>query len=191
MLDYISQIEPLESAGKTDAEIASYYNPITSSPIPCAELKVLLEESGLVSEDPVTGNRVGSLVDHYAGLPNGTEKSLLGWFISHVFGRGVEISSDEQPRAGQVALVVAGLPAGMAGVVDSMYALSGGKPYESVTAADVASVRDAYDAEVANSVRVDEIEQLKAEIENTYINPAISDGSSSADQVRANIKANL
>jgi len=75
--------------------------------------------------------------------------------------------------------------------VDSMYALGGGKPYESVTAADVASVRDAYDAEVANSVRVDEIEQLKAEIENTYINPAISDGSSSADQVRANIKANL
>ena len=191
MLDYISQIEPLESAGKTDAEIASYYNPITSSPIPCAELKVLLEESGLVSEDPVTGNRVGSLVDHYAGLSSGTEKSLLGWFISHVFGRGVEISSDEQPRAGQVALVVAGLPAEMAGVVDSMYALGGGKPYESVTAADVTSARDVYNAEVANSLRINEIEQLKAEIENTYINPAISDGVSSESEVRANIKANL
>ena len=191
MLDYISQIEPLESAGKTDAEIASYYNPITSSPIPCAELKVLLEESGLVSEDPVTGNRVGSLVDHYAGLSSGTEKSLLGWFISHVFGRGVEISSDEQPRAGQVALVVAGLPVEMAGVVDSMYALGGGKPYESVTAADVTSARDVYNAEVANSLRINEIEQLKAEIENTYINPAISDGVSIVDQVRENIKASL
>jgi len=191
MLDYISQIEPLESAGKTDAEIASYYNSITSSPIPCAELKVLLEESGLVSEDPVTGNRVGSLVDHYAGLSSGTEKSLLGWFISHVFGRGVEISSDEQPRAGQVALVVAGLPAEMAGVVDSMYALGGGKPYESVTAADVNSARDVYNAEVANSLRINEIEQLKAEIENTYINPAISDGVSIVDQVRENIKASL
>jgi hypothetical protein len=38
---------------------------------------------------------------------------------------------------------------------------------------------------------VDAIQQLKAEIENTWINPALSDAASTADEVRAAIKAGL
>lgn len=191
MLNYVTQIAPLENAGKTDAEIVSYYNVITAKPIPCSDLKIILEESGLVVEDPVTGSRVGSLIDHYTGLPAGNEKMLLGWFISHVFGRGVEVSCHVQPRAGQVDMVCAGLPVEMSAVVDAMYALGGGKPYAALTTAIVASVRNTYNAQTAEKIRKIEIEQLRAEIENNFISVALGDGVTTATDLRATIKTDL
>jgi hypothetical protein len=57
--------------------------------------------------------------------------------------------------------------------------------------ADIAASRNHHAADLAEQQRRIEITALQAEIENTWINPAISDGVSTADQVRASIKAGL
>jgi hypothetical protein len=190
-LDYVSDIQPLEAAGMTDAQIASYFADRTAHPVPCSEAKILLEESGLVFEDPVTRMRGGALIDYYVSLPSSELKLLLGWFISHVFGRGEIVTTDTQPRASQVVATVASLPAPMQAVGTALIALGGGQPMGDLTAADVAAVRDAHLALVAEPSRRAAIDALRVEIENTWLNPAMGDGVSTAEQVRAAIKAGL
>ena len=191
MLDYNSQVKPLEDAGLTDAEIAQHFAAATANAIPCYDAKLELEEAAVVREDPVTGQRVGSLIDHYNGLADGDEKQLLGWFISHVFGRGQNVTANEYPRSIQVSLVMAGLPAEMATVSAAIIALGGGQPFAETVEADVVASRQAETDRQAEIARQDSIGALQAEIENTWINPAIADGESTAEQVRAAIKAGL
>ena len=56
---------------------------------------------------------------------------------------------------------------------------------------DVIAARESYNAIVADEQRMQGIEQLRAEIDNVWVNPAVSDGVSTADEVRAAIKAGL
>lgn len=140
-LDYLSQIKPLEDEGQTDQQIADYYRYRTVGPIECSDAKVVLEESGLVIEDPITRVRSGTLVDRYNAMTNPQLKALLGWFISHVFGRGVQISSHTNPRDAQLAAVLADLPPAMQAVGQQLIALGGGQPNIALTAADVAQTR--------------------------------------------------
>ena len=107
MIDYLSQVKPLEDQGLTDAEIAYSIASQTLKAMPCYDSKLVLEEAGLVREDPVTGQRTGSLIDHYQAMADAQLKSLTGWYISHVFGRGENINSHEYPRSSQVAQVMA------------------------------------------------------------------------------------
>lgn len=191
MLDYNTQVKPLEDAGLTDAEIAQHLASVTAKSIPCYDAKLLLEESGLVEEDPVTAQRVGSLIDHYSALPAGDYKKLLGWFISHVFGRGQNVVLNEYPRSVQVAGMLAGLPAEMSDAVDELLQLGGGQPFAGTVEDDVAAARQADADEQAEVQRYNDILALQAEIENTWINPASVDGVSTAAEVRAAIKAGL
>ena len=110
-IDYLRDVKPFEDAGMTDAEIAFHLASRTAQSISCDAAKIVLEESGLVYEDPVTLARSGTLIDRYNSMPDNELRSLLGWFISHVFGRGSQISSDTNPRAVQLAAVIADLPA--------------------------------------------------------------------------------
>jgi hypothetical protein len=190
-LDYVSDIQPLEGAGMTDAQIAAYFAHKTAHSVLCSEAKILLEESGLVFEDPVTRNRGGALINYYVSLPDGELKLLLGWFISHVFGRGEVITTDTQPRASQVVAAVASLPGPMQAVGGALIALGGGQPYGTLTAADVAAIRAAHLALVAEPSRRAAIDALRVEIENTWFNPAMGDGVTTAEEVRAAIKAGL
>lgn len=190
-VDYLRDVKPFEDAGLTDAQIASHLSNRTAKPIPCGEAKVLLEESGLVVEDPVTLQRSGTLVARYNSMPNEQLKSLLGWFIAHVFGRGEQISSHENPRAVQLAAVLADLPAEMQAVGDALLQLGGGQPQAGTTEQDVADARSAYAAVIADQERQNAIDALRAEIENTWINPAMADGVSVAADVRSAIKAGL
>lgn len=189
--DYITDIQPLEQQGLDDTQIAAHLSARTANPFLCSDAKILLEETGSVVEDPVTIQRSGSLIVAYESMTDQQIKSLTAWFISHVFGRGDQVSSNTYPRSVQVATVIASLPPDLQAVGQQLIDLGGGQPDAGTTAGDVAASRAAYEAEQANEIRVQEIEQLRAEIENDYINPAISDGSSSAAQVRANIKAGL
>ena len=191
MIDYLLDIKPLEDQGLDDATIANHLSSRTLNPIPCEDTKVLLEGSGAIVEDPVTQQRSGTLIDHYASLPVGEEKSLLSWFISHVMGRGIQVTSHDYPRSIQLAIVVAGLPSSLESLASEIISLGGGQPDAGTVAADVVAARDAYNAEQAEAARQASIEQLRAEIENDYINPAIADGSSTEAQVRAAIKAGL
>ena len=191
MIDYLSQVKPLEDQGLNDAEIAYSIANQTLRAMPCYDSKLVLEESGLVREDPVTGQRTGSLIDHYQAMADAQLKSLTGWYISHVFGRGENINSHEYPRSSQVAQVMADLPAEMQPACDQLIALGGGKPYAGTVEADIGASRNQHAADQAEQQRQNEILALQAEIENDYINPAVSDGVSTANQVRAAIKAGL
>lgn len=190
-IDYLRDIKPMEDAGATDAEIAQHLASRTARAILCSEAKVVLEESGLVIEDPITGVKSGSLIDRYNAMTNPELKLLLGWFISHTFGRGTQLSSDTQPRAVQLATVLADLPVDLQPVGQQILALGGGQPDAGTVEADVVAARQAYQAEQAETARQDSIRTLQAEIENTYINPAIADGVSDEATVRAAIKAGL
>ena len=190
-IDYPSQIKPLEAQGLTDAEIAYSIANETLRPMPCYDSKLVLEEQQLVREDPVSGQREGSLISHYQAMTDPVLKSLTGWYISHVFGRGENVNSHEYPRSSQVAMVMADLPAEMQPACDQLIALGGGKPYAGTVEADIVASRNQHAADLAEQQRQSEIIALQAEIENTWINPAISDGVSTPDQVRASIKAGL
>ena len=144
MLNYESQVKPLLDEGKTSAQIAAYYEAKTAKAVPCSSVKVLLEENGLVIEDPVTRVRSGSLITYYSGLADNPGKQLLGWFISHVFGRGESIASDTQPRATQVIDTIASLPGPMKAIGTKIIELGGGQPYAGLTAAMVDTVISDY-----------------------------------------------
>ena len=189
--DYITDIQPLEQQGLDDTQIAAHLSARTDKPFLCSDAKILLEETGAVVEDPVTIQRSGSLIDAYEAMTDQQIKSLLAWFISHVFGRGEQVLSNTYPRSVQVATVIASLPPELQAVGQQLIDLGGGQPDVGTTAGDVAASRGAYEAEQANQIRVQGIEQLRAEIENVYINPAVSDGLSTEEQVRASIKAGL
>jgi hypothetical protein len=169
MIDYLSQVKPLEDNGLSDAEIAYSIANQTAKPMSCAESKIVLEENGLVVEDPVTGQRSGSLIDHYKVMSDLTLKALAGWYISHVFGRGESVNSDTYPRSSQVAQVMASLPADMQPAADALIALGGGKPYAGTTGADVVASRDRYNAEQAEQEAEQEIQIAVDALELRYI----------------------
>lgn len=171
MLDYTLDIQPLEDAGVTDDVIAAHVSTRTMQALPCSEARVILQESNAVFEDPVAGTRAGSLIDHYSGLPEGEEKSLLGWFISHVFGSGETVTTDRYPRSIQLATLVEGLPSDLEQLADAMIALGGGQPDAGTTATTVSNVRDAYFANEAMAQR-----QLVADQKfNEFMSPVLND----------------
>lgn len=168
MIDYLSQVQPLESQGLSDAEIAYSIANQTALPMPCAESKIVLEENGLVVEDPVTGQRSGALIDHYVAMTDAVLKGLTGWYISHVFGRGENVNSDSYPRSSQVAQVMAGLPVELQSAADALIALGGGKPYAGTTEADVVASRDQYNAEQAEQEAEQAIQNALDALELRY-----------------------
>ena len=169
MIDYLSQVQPLEAQGLFDAEIAYSIANQTAVPMPCADSKIVLEENGLVVEDPVTGQRSGSLIDHYVAMTDATLKSLTGWYISHVFGRGENVNSDTYPRSTQVAQVMAGLPAELQTAADALIAFGGGKPYAGTTEADVVASRAQYNAEQAEQEAEQAIQEALSSLEVRYL----------------------
>ena len=143
-LDYIRDIQPLEGS-MTDAQIADHYRHRTAGPIPCPAAKVILEENGLVIEDPTNSSiKTGTLIDRYNAMPAGQLKALLGWFVTHVFGRGEQISSDTTPRDAQLAAVLADLPPALQTVGAELIALGGGQPYLGIADTDIAQIRTDY-----------------------------------------------
>lgn len=191
--DYLSQVKTLEDAGVSDADIAYALANQTAGPIPCYDAKLILEESGLVVEDPVTGGRSGTLIDFYQGLPESDIKKLTGWFISHCFGRGNNVATQEYPRNVQVAIVMDSLPAEMQDEADALIALGGGKPYAGTTEADVVAIRDQHnadqaerEAEQAAQNAIDDLELRYITVYNANIAPLIdSQNTTEADWVAA------
>jgi len=88
-------------------------------------------------------------------------------------------------------MVMDDLPSEMQPACNQLIALGGGKPYAGTVEADIIASRNQHAADLANQQRQSEIIALQAEIENTWINPAIRDGVSTSDEVRASIKAGL
>jgi len=171
MFNYLLDIKPLEDLGLDDSAIAAHLSSRTLQPIPCEDAKVLLEGSGVVVEDPVTQQRSGLLISHYTSLPEGSEKSLLSWFISHTMGRGVQITSDSYPRSIQLAAVVSGLPASLDSIAEQIIALGGGQPDVGTTATAVSDARNDYISKEAMYQR----QETADEKWNEFLSPVLDD----------------
>jgi hypothetical protein len=124
-------------------------------------------------------------------MEDSSNKKLLAWFINHVMGEGEDVSTNEYPRSVQWASVTASMSEELQEVVALLVESAGGQPDAETEEPDVAEYRAGYTLQQLDVARVDAIQQLKAEIENTWINPALSDAASTADEVRAAIKAGL
>jgi len=169
MISYLADIEPLEGE-LSDAEIAAHLSARTAKAIPCEETLVLLEGAGAIVEDPITQQRSGTLIEHYQTL-SGSDAMLMSWFLSHLLGRGVEISSHAYPRSVQLATLVEGLPSDLGQLADAMIALGGGQPDAGATATNVSDSRDAYLADKARADR----QVVAAEKQNEYLSPVLDD----------------
>lgn len=191
MIDYLLDVKPLEDAGVDDSAIAQHLASRTANALACSDARIVLQESGAVVEDPVAGTRAGSLIDHYSGLPQGDAKSLLSWFISHCFGSGESVSTNEFPRSVQWATVTSGMGPDLQVVAEQLIEAGGGQPNADASVDDVVASREGYNVIVADQQRMEGIDQLQAEIENIWLNPALSDGVSTADDVRQLIKSGL
>jgi hypothetical protein len=190
MLDYQLDVAPLLADGLSNADVAAALSAKTSGPIKCSDARRILFESGAVVEDPVTRVRSGALIDYYSGLPDGADKSLLGWFISHC-ETGDEIGTNEYPRSVQWSGVVAGMPDDLKSLSGQLIDSAGGLGYGEVSEEEVAASVAAYEASQADIDRQNEILALQARIENDFINAALSDGESTASQIIESIKAGL
>lgn len=161
MIDYLHDVKPLES-DLSDAEIKAHLSTRTARPISAKAAKDTLLESGVVVIDPVTGNRVGPLIDHYTSLPDGKNKVLLAWFINHCLGTGQDVETNNYPRSAQFAAVEAGLPAEIAPVAVVMVNEAGGRP-NAGTAIDVDVVRQQWIVDEAARQAAEEARQAAEE----------------------------
>ena len=195
MIDYLTDIKPLQDKGVSNADIAAHLSNRTANPMNATETVYTLQDSGAVINSPVLiSQRSGTLIDYYSGLPNGQEKDLLAFFISTVFS-GSDVATNEYPRSTQFALAELNMTPDLQLVAETLVVQSGGRPDQGTTEQDVVSIQQQWEqaeaARIAEEQRQESILALQAEIENDYINPAVSDGVSTADQVRAAIKAGL
>ncbi len=195
MIDYLTDIKPLQDKGVSNTDIAAHLSNRTAQPMSATETVYTLQDSGAVINSPVLiSQRSGTLIEYYSGLPNGQEKDLLAFFVSTVFS-GSDVATNEYPRSTQFALSELNMPQDLQLVAETLVVQSGGRPDQGTSEADVVSIQQQWEqaeaARIAEEQRQQSILALQAEIENDYINPAVSDDASTADQVRAAIKAGL
>lgn len=161
-------------------------------------LHVLSAKMGLLFIDENAG-WAGDLVDYMTSLPEKDQlrtgfRKLLS--VLQLTGRQVYCHSD--PATGYLTTAITQVcqtladadvnnPYDAAAVQAEMDLLTGGRMYEGVTEADVQAAIDAK----AEQDRQDDIEALRAEIENDFINPSMADGVTTAAQLRTMIQESL
>ncbi len=164
MIDYITQVKPLEDLEMSDAEIAALLAASTASDIPVGELENYLTFQALATRNPITGAWEGPLIDEITGNVYGLGPGLSALF-SHVNKpRSTVIDTTVSPWASDAAALTAGLVA--AGLLTAQqqsdfYDLGGGLPNAGLTEADVTQSR--VDWEAAEAARQAEEEARQAE----------------------------
>ena len=154
MIDYISQVKPLEDAGMTDAEIAALLAASTASDIPIADLENFLDFESLAKRNAITGSWEGVLPDEIVNNAFGLSDGLSALFNHINKPRSVVVDTTVSPWASDAAALTAGLVA--AGLITSQqqtdfYALGGGLPNAGLTEAEVTQCR--VDWEAAEAAR--------------------------------------
>jgi hypothetical protein len=154
MIDYISQVQPLEDAGMTDAEIAALLAASTASDIPIADLENFLDFESLAKRNAITGSWEGVLPDEIINNAFGLSDGLSSLFNHINKPRSVVIDTTVSPWASDAAALTNGLLA--AGLITAQqqtdfYALGGGQPNAGLTEAEVTQSR--VDWEAAEAAR--------------------------------------
>lgn len=194
MIDYLTQVKPLEDAGFADAEIAEIIAAATATAIKIADLENFLDFQALAKRNAITAIWEGVLPDEVTNNAFGLSAGLSQLFNHLNKHRSTVVDTTVQPWAVDAKDLTNGLLA--AGLItqaqlDAFYALGNGRPNAKVVEQDVLDSRNAYNSQQTEEFRQDSIRSLQAEIENNYINPAISDGKTTAEELRAAIKAAL
>jgi hypothetical protein len=164
----------------TDAEIVAVLQTLTAGKIDPTDVRRWLRENGLWYRRP-DGSMGGTLQAVYAAA-TAQQKTGLDQFFAAVFGdSAVSLRTTEPVYAGQVWQIVqmiASLSPEAAGLVDSFYALDGGRPFKDLTAA-------AYAAQKADAARIAAADQWLAKVLNEVINPAGSAANRDLSSVKA------
>ncbi len=193
MIDYSSHVAPLESVGLEPSQIALVLSSVTNANIPVAELENLLSEESLARRNPITGAWEGVLVDKML------EGDAIGDGLEELFShlnkpRSVSIETSQRPWAEKsYSLVRALVDSGELSEVQvlKIYELAGGRIFGDVSEQDVLDAKSANDAEEADSSRKGEIIAFFASLQDEKVNPAIADGVTTVEQLKASIKAEL
>lgn len=171
-MDYLSDIQPLEQDGKTDAEIAAFLSAVTPSPILIADLENFLDFEGLAKRNPLTGAWEGTLPDEVTNNAYGLGLGLAALFSHINKPRSVHVDTTVDPWASSAHALLGGLLA--AGLItaaqyDDFYALGGGHSHDA-TAQDVADARTLWQAEEALRQAEEAQRQAEAEAAANYSN---------------------
>ena len=163
MLNYKTDILPLENAGVSDADIAAHLNSKTSNFIPSVEARYILEDNAAVLKDAVTGEKFGSLISHYNSLPaDDAGRALIAFFIERAY-EGDYIDTSVYPRSVQFKAVCDSLPEALHPVCSALVAAGGGRPHSDVSESEIATLRS--DSLAADQAAAEAAAQFEAEQE--------------------------
>lgn len=193
MIDYIKHVAPLESSGLEPSKIALVLSSVTNVNISVAELENLLSEESLARRNPITGSWEGVLVDRMA--EGGALSEGLEELFSHLNKpRSVVIeTSSVSWSAKAYSLLRLLVESGDVSEVQvlKVYELAGGRLFGDITEQEVLALKSENDAKVADVPRRSGIIAFFADLQNEKINPAIADGLTTVEQLKASIKAEL
>lgn len=164
----------------TDAEKVAILKTLTVSNIAVDSVRVWLRENLLwFRTSPTTmGGSIQAVLESDQ-TPTET-KQQLGLFWSAVFGDGAQDLLTTVPTwSGLVWTIIQGLTAAApdaAALVDSFYALDGGRPFKDLTVQQFATQR----AEAIEQAEKQAVSQAAATLMNESVNPAISAGDRAA-----------
>ena len=164
MIDYQFEIKPLQDQGISNANIAVHLNSKTAMPM-STESRYVLQDSGAVLVDPVSGEKFGSLISYYSTLAEGDAKNLIAFFLERIYS-GQSVDTSAYPRSIQFASVEATLPADLQAVCARLVdEVGGGRPNTGITEADVVASQEAWEAAEAERIAQEEAAAAEAEAE--------------------------
>jgi len=171
MINYATDILPLQQAGVSNADISVHLSSRTATAMKSDSSQYALENAGAVLTDPVAINqRTGTLIAYYESMPAGEEKNLVAWFISEIF-TGNDVNTHEYPRSSQFAAVQAGLPSDLQQVASELVSLAGGRPDDPTSEQQVVEIQAAYEAEQLINQQLAALDQQYWMLHNLHIAP--------------------
>jgi hypothetical protein len=182
----MNAFEKAQSLGLTgtDAEIVSSLQALTSGPIEPQRVRQWSREQGLWFRKP-DGSMGGTLAAAYP-IATEVQQAALDQFFAAIWGDSLTTLNTTELALAQTVwgLVqqIAGLNPTAAGLVDSFYALDGGRPYKDTTVTEYASQR-------ADFQRLRDADNWLAAAMNEIISPAASDPVRSLASLRAAVAA--
>ena len=165
---YIDDIKTLQDAGVSNAEIAQHISDRTANPMYPSQSEYILQDSGAVLVDPVSGEKFGSLIDYYQTLPAGDAKNLIAFFLDRIYSGNI-VETSEYPRSIQFAAVELTLPSDLQAVCQKLVDEAGGRPDAGTDEAAVLAAQAAYEAEQAEIAEQERIDGEVNDLNERYI----------------------
>ena len=81
MIDYLTEVKDLHDSSVSNADIAAHLNAKTANSMQAQASVYVLQDSGAVLIDPVTGQKFGTFISYYTSLPDGDSKNLIAFAL--------------------------------------------------------------------------------------------------------------